>query len=248
MFTHTFRARFKSGIVIEFLPPVQLSNRVVIICDGLPSVPSKKKLLQSLSNRGFWSVHLRYRGTWESNGRFLRESPDKDIALLLNDLQRKFKDIWSGKQFHIKSPKFFVIGSSFGGTSAIFSSLDSRISKGIALAPVSDWKRQRQIEPLGYLKKVIEQGFGPAYRFSSKDWNRLCSGTFFNLSTTALKFEPDKLIVIHATDDDIVTVSQSRSFCQKHNLRLIELTSGGHLSSSDILQPKLWRQVCRFLR
>ncbi len=87
VFTHTFRARLPSGILAEFLPPAKPSNRVIILCDGLPSVPSKKEILQHLALEGFWVFHMRYRGTWESDGEFLNESPDTDVNLVMRDFR-----------------------------------------------------------------------------------------------------------------------------------------------------------------
>lgn len=39
-----FRARFKNDIVAEFLPPARSGKKqnVIILCDGMPSVPRKQ--------------------------------------------------------------------------------------------------------------------------------------------------------------------------------------------------------------
>jgi hypothetical protein len=42
-----FRTRFKQEIVAEFLPPARLSRpqRVIILCDGMPSIPRKHRVV-----------------------------------------------------------------------------------------------------------------------------------------------------------------------------------------------------------
>ncbi len=66
---YTLRTRFAKDIVCEFLPPSrpQKLDKVVILADGMPSVPSKKSVLEYFSKKGFWVFHPRYRGAWESD-------------------------------------------------------------------------------------------------------------------------------------------------------------------------------------
>ena len=83
-----FRTRFKKEIVAEFLPPVRAGKRqrVIILCDGMPSIPRKQPLVEFLAAKGFWVVYPRYRGAWESGGEFLRRSPHEDILDVVNEL------------------------------------------------------------------------------------------------------------------------------------------------------------------
>ena len=77
---HLLRTRFKKDIVCEFLPSSRKSKKAIVFCDGMPALPSKKKLLQFYAKKGFWCFHLRYRGSWESSGGFLKISPAQDIS------------------------------------------------------------------------------------------------------------------------------------------------------------------------
>src|SRR6516225_2161882 len=75
-----FRTRFKNEIAAEFLPPVRSGvQKVIILCDGMPSIPRKQMLAEFLSKKGYWFVYPRYRGAWESDGTFLAKSPHLDI-------------------------------------------------------------------------------------------------------------------------------------------------------------------------
>jgi hypothetical protein len=59
-----FRARFKNEIVAEFLPPAppRKRQRVILLCDGMPSIPRKQPLSDFLSRKGYWVFYPRYRG------------------------------------------------------------------------------------------------------------------------------------------------------------------------------------------
>ena len=71
----TFRTRFKHQIVAEFLPPTRprKKQKVIILCDGMPSMPRKQALMEFLAAKGYWVFYPRYRGSWESGGQFLRK-------------------------------------------------------------------------------------------------------------------------------------------------------------------------------
>lgn len=135
-----FRTRFKKQIVTEFLPPARAHKRqrVIILCDGMPSLPHKQPLCEFLSRKGFWVFYPRYRGTWESGGEFLEKSPHEDILDVIDELPNGLTEVTFRKKFVLKPDEIFVIGGSFVGAAAILASLDSRVKKVIANCPVVD--------------------------------------------------------------------------------------------------------------
>ena len=76
-----FRTRFKKEIVAEFLPPPRphKKEKLIVLCDGMPSIPHKQPLATFLSQKGYWVIYPRYRGAWESGGQLLEKSPHVDI-------------------------------------------------------------------------------------------------------------------------------------------------------------------------
>ena len=58
-----FRTRFKDEIVAEFMPPLRprKNQRLIILCDGMPSIPRKQSLAEFLAGKGFWVIYPRYR-------------------------------------------------------------------------------------------------------------------------------------------------------------------------------------------
>ena len=140
-----FRTRFKEQIVAEFLPPLRASKRqkAIVLCDGMPSIPRKQSLIEFFSAEGYWAFYPRYRGAWESDGKFLEKSPHEDIIDLVGELAKGFREIAFGKRFSIEPDALFVIGGSFGGAAAILASLDRRVTRVVANCPVVDWSIRR---------------------------------------------------------------------------------------------------------
>src|SRR5580692_3456527 len=136
-----FRARFKNEIVAEFLPPsrTQRKQRLIILCDGMPSIPRKQPLSEFLAAKGFWVIYPRYRGSWESGGEFLAKSPHEDILDVLDELPKELKEIAFGQRFRLAPDQVFVIGGSFGGAAAILLSLYPLVKRVVANCSVVDW-------------------------------------------------------------------------------------------------------------
>ena len=107
-----FRTRFKNEIVAEFLPPVRTrkKSRVIILCDGMPSIPRKQGLCEFLAAQGFWVVYPRYRGAWESGGEFLRRSPHEDILDVIDELPNGLVENAFGRKYAVTPDEIFVIG------------------------------------------------------------------------------------------------------------------------------------------
>src|SRR6266853_6908428 len=137
-----FRTRFKKEIVAEFLPPARRGKKqkVIILCDGMPSIPGKQPLMEFLAAKGYWVFYPRYRGSWESGGKFLQQSPHEDILDVIDELPKGVRELAFGQRFALSPDAIFVIGGSFGGAAAILASLDDRVSRVIANCPVVDWK------------------------------------------------------------------------------------------------------------
>ena len=99
-----FRTRFNKEIVAEFLPPVRQGkkHRVIILCDGMPSVPTKQPLAEFLARKGYWVFYPRWRGAWESGGKFLEKSPVEDIAEVITGIEKgRVRESAFGQEFRV---------------------------------------------------------------------------------------------------------------------------------------------------
>jgi len=246
-----FRTRFQKQILTEFLPPARTGrkNRVIILCDGMPSIPRKQPLAKWLAAKGYWVFYPRYRGAWESGGEFLAKSPHEDIADVIDGLGKEFKELAFGQRFSLTPNEIFVIGGSFGGAAAILCSLDPRVRKVIANCAVVNWEILRESEKTetsnpGYAS-YIRDAFGAGYRLTQKNWNKLYSGRFYNPAQYIEHMNPAKILMFHAKDDPHVPYSSVRQFSDQTGVKLHSLGSGGHISTDWVVR-RFWPEIKKF--
>ena len=244
---HALRARIEKEIITEFVLPKRGGNKVIILLSGMPTVPSKTELMFFLAGKGYWVFLPRYRGTWESDGSFLKKSPHLDVIDLIDSFTFGFQDIWTSKLYRIKNPEVYLIGSSFGGAAAILASKNKQVKKVVALSPVIDWRIKSKTEPIEWLGKFTKKAFGNAYRFTSKDWNKLKTGFFFNPIAEIENLDKEKLYIIHAKDDDVVYSRPSEEFSKSLDSKFTLLKTGGHLSLSNLTIPSFWKPISKFI-
>ncbi len=245
------RTRFKKEIVAEFLPPVRAGRKqkVIILCDGMPSIPRKQALAGFLAGKGYWVFYPRYRGAWESGGQFLQHSPHEDILQVIDELPKGIKELAFGRRFPLSPDEIHVIGGSFGGATAILSSLDPRVKKVIANCPVVDWSILPKEEKLetsnASYAAYIREAFGNGYRLSDKNWRKLYSGRFFNPAHHIQEITPSKIMMFHAEDDPYIPYKLVKRFAAQTGIKLKSLRRGGHAGTEYIVQ-KYWPQIKKF--
>ncbi|HEY2390677.1 MAG TPA: alpha/beta fold hydrolase [Candidatus Angelobacter sp.] len=246
-----FRARFKKEIVAEFMPPARpgKKQKVIVLCDGMPSMPRKQALMDFLSGKGYWVFYPRYRGSWESDGKFLQQSPHKDILDVIGELPKGVRELAFGKRFGLKPDEVFVVGGSFGGAAAILASLDPRVKKVIANCPVVDWaileKEEKAETSNPNYAAYIREAFGNGYRLSDANWQKLYSGKFYNPAAHVKEVDPSKVMMFHAKDDPYVPYKTVKKFADQTGARLNLFARGGHLSTEKIVQ-KYWQRIKKF--
>ncbi len=246
-----FRTRFKEEIVAEFLPPVhpRKKQRVILLCDGMPSVPRKQALAEFLSQKGYWVFYPRWRGAWESDGQFLEQPPHEDLKDVIDELPKGIREIAFGKRFRLAPDEIFVIGGSFGGAAAILASLDPRVKKVVANCPVVNWnilgtEQKTETSNKSYAA-YIREAFGNGYRLSERNWNKLHSGTFFNPAHHVKELTAAKIMMFHAKDDPYIPWRSVSAFAAAAGIKLRLLARGGHLKTERVVQI-YWPQIKHF--
>ncbi len=244
-----FRTRFKNEILTEFLPPMRATKnqRVIILAAGCPSGPNKNEVLKFLSKKGFWVFFPRYRGSWESKGRFLQKPLDQDLLDVASEIPKGFVDIWSGRKFKLKPNQIIILGGSFGGAAAILASRNKLITKAMSISPLIDQTRPGKDEPFPKMIKFYEEGYGPAFRIAKNGWAKLKSGKFFNPIKHISEINGHKNLIIHAKDDQTCPYSITKKFALLTNTPLVTLNKGDHLGLSIILQPKFYKIFLKFI-
>jgi pimeloyl-ACP methyl ester carboxylesterase len=247
-----FRTRFKKEIVAEFLPPIRQGkkHKVIILCGGMPSVPTKQPLAEFLAHRGYWVFYPRWRGAWESGGEFLKKSPAEDIADVITGIAKgRIRESAFGREFRVKPTSIFVIGGSFGGAAANLSSLDRRVTKVIANCPVVDWNVLRDEQEKETSNKsypaYIREAFGNGYRLTDRNWDKLRRGDFYNPARHIRELTASKIMMFHAKDDPYIPWRQVDAFARRAGIQLNLLERGGHLSTTRTVQ-KYWPRIRRF--
>ncbi len=246
-----FRTRFKDEIVAEFLPPARprKKQKIIILCDGMPSIPRKQLLMEFLAAKGYWVFYPRYRGSWESGGKFLQQSPHKDILDVIDELPKGVREVAFGQRFALWPDEIFVIGGSFGGAAAILASLDDRVKKVIANCPVVEWgilgKSEKAETSNPSYAAYIREAFGNGYRLSDSNWRKLHGGRFYNPIYHVREIKAAKIMMFHAKDDPYVPFKSVKKFADQTGVKLNSFTRGGHLSTEMIVQ-KYWERIREF--
>ena len=246
-----FRTRFKNEIVAEFLPPSRprKKHKIIILCDGMPSIPRKQPLSEFLASKGYWVIYPRYRGAWESGGEFLAKPPHEDILDVLDELPKELEEIAFGQRFRLAPHQVFVIGGSFGGAAAILLSLDRRVTRVVANCPVVDWSILGEAEKAETSKdnyaNYIREAFGNGYRLSDVNWKKLWSGTYYNPWHHRNEIDGFKVLMFHAKDDPNVPYERTKEFAEITGAKLKTLKRGGHITT-DYITRRYWPEIGKF--
>lgn len=245
---------FAGDILCEVGIPDRRRRDVIIILPGLPSIPKAQSLCKRLVAEGFIVVAPRYRGTWESNGKFLERSPVEDVHDVVNMVRKgRFAELSAGATVTFSPRRILVWGSSFGGYVGIAAmKANKALAKGVFFAPLVSVVRLGEHPP--------EEKPREHLAFLARAWPnvyRLRSGTRFiddslvgDGCAEMGRLRGKRLLIYHAVDDDVVSVHQSRSFVEEAgrsgvDAELVRLRSGGHAIA---LSPARFRRILRFLR
>lgn len=232
------------GVVAEFLPPQTKKARgVIIFCPGAPSMPGKYPLMEFCAKKGYWFFALRYRGTWESEGEFLKESPHLDVAQCMDGL-KSFRSAWSGEEFVIKNVPIYLIGNSFGGPAVLLNSKDKRVTKVVAICSVADW-RAKSDEGCDVFIKELQRGFPGAYRGKVSSLRNMFAGKLYNPLTMTDSIDGTKCILLHNTGDRICRVAPIKKLHAKIGGKLKLYKRKDH--SSPLLSPKGFERLLKIL-
>lgn len=247
---YLYRTRFAEDIVTEFQPPLRESKKAVIITSGCPGFPGgKTELMHLLAKKGYWSFLPRYRGTWESDGTFLEISPDQDVIDVMDGIGKPFMDFWSGAEYLVHEPEFYLIGGSFGGPASLLASRDPRVKKAAVLSSVVDWREQENtLEPLHLMSEYVPKAFGQAYRADPLVWHKLAVGNFYNPKDVQDTIDGSKLLMIHAKNDMVVHFAPAEKFAREVGATFVPLTYQGHMGAGAAKESYAWKHIEKFFK
>lgn len=247
------RTRIGKDIVAEFVVPTsvkaQKEGRVAVLCQGAPTMPGKNTVLTFLAEKGFYAIVPRYRGSWESGGKFLEHEPTEDIKEVIDALGRPLLSLWEGKEYRLpKKTQIYIFASSFGGPAGFFLSTDARVAKVVTLSPVCDWSDDSDVEPLEELDAMTKLYYGEGYRLAKNAWKKLKKGDFYNPMTAIDRIDPKKVLIFHTEDDDVVSIASVERYAVVTDAKLLVSKEGGHMGLSEMMEPGTWKEVVKFLK
>lgn len=236
------------GIIAElaFNPKHKKHKGFVIVCPGMPSIPKAEKSLQLWVKKGYIALLFRYRGTWESTGKFLENSPVDDVKEILLARKNGFIDVWSNELIclEIKNLPVVIAGSSFGGAVALCANQLPEVKVVVAISPVVDWfSLESGTEPMSLFVPMVERAFQDAYRIGGKGLEGLSTNDMLNPEVIK-KVDLSSSLVVYSTNDPIVPFLPIQKFVQEKSIENIELSHGEHLSFSRLpwgVQRKMFK-------
>lgn len=229
------------------LPANEINNKkLLIFCPGLPGQPENASIMEYFAKEGFTTFFIKYTGTWESGGEFLKRSPEVDIREVVSYLtkHKKITELYNSKQIELNFEEIDVFGSSFGGSVALVAGAkDKNIKKIVALAPIINYKLQCknpdfEEEDLTRLGKFLSKAYGMAYRVSLSDWNKLIDGEIdLNPSDYIFGLKGKNVLLVQGARDKSVSPKRTKDFfdrikTEKNDYKLLEESE--HLSFTNL--------------
>lgn len=245
---YQIRTRFAKEIVAEVFLPQKQNGKIAIAAIGAPSGSSQKERMEFLATKGYVVVFPRYRGTWESDGWFLKQSPTQDIRDVILELQKHkyVVDVATGEKIPIKVVSVHLFGGSFGGPAILLNSDLPIVKKVIALSPVIDWKVLGEDEPFHEFVRYSKEGYSGAYRTKhANDWQKLIDTDFYNPIAHTKNVIGKKVFIIHAQDDTNVPCDPVVPFAQATGANYYLKPTGGH--GIKMTHGFLWKKIQKFL-
>lgn len=225
---------------------------VACFLPGFPSSNNYDSLMRFLYEKGFHVFTIRYKGSYQSKGRFLETNIIKDLLYFVENLKSgKVTSLWDLKEFSFKIRKKYLFASSFGG--AIACGLVAKtnfFNKMVLFAPVWDFSKHNKKykeQDLKHLTEFTKRAFQNCYRFKFGDIQKKLE----RFEEVKLKKYIEKLnipvLVFHAHNDKTVSIHHSLNIIKnKSNVKLIKHDLG-HGPKTELLK-KYWYKFNNFLK
>jgi pimeloyl-ACP methyl ester carboxylesterase len=244
------RTRVAKDIVCEVAMPARQTGKVAIVCPGAPAAPVRREVLDFLAAQGYVAFGMRYRGTWESGGIFLKNSPAKDVTDIIDYLakEQSIIDAWTEQKVPVRFRYADLFGGSFGGPAVLLNSQHKKVRKVVALAPVVDWSKAGEDERFEDFVRFSKEGFGGVYRPAKhSDWQKFLQNDFYNPITMQGKIDPERCFIVQALDDTVCPADNIRNLVAECKIAVYYKPKGGHLGTRSIVQKFFWNKIADFL-
>ncbi|MEM4270740.1 MAG: prolyl oligopeptidase family serine peptidase [Candidatus Pacearchaeota archaeon] len=242
---------YYGGIFFEFIVHDKAADAIIIL-PGFPSGNDFKDLIKFFFNQGYHVFVPRYRGTYQSTGKFLSKNPVDDMIMFVKHLGGgSAKSLWDGKKKTFNINRKILVGLGFGGTIALaVAAKYPGFSHLIAVAPIWDFTKHNKDGDEEDLKKITEfvkRAYQNCYRYEFND-----------IIKKLKKFEEIKpefymqhlnlpVLILHDPNDKFVAFRNSKEMTSRLSKGTLIEHYLGHKLSADVVNA-LWKDIDKFIK
>jgi len=214
-------------IFFEFLTHKDKRDTIILLA-GFPGSNQKDEMMYFFYEKGFNVFFPRFKGTFQSEGKFLETNLVDDLLFFIKELKKvQAKNLWDMSKVHFKIGKINVVGDSFSGAIACgLCACSEDISKIILASPVLDYKKHNidgDEQDLDALTLFVKRAYKNLYRYSfnslQKEINKFkeISPDFY------LKLLNKPILLFHDPNDRAVSIRHSKIlFGNMKNCKIIK--------------------------
>ena len=219
---------------------------------GFPSSNNYDSLMRFLHQNGFHVFTIRYRGSYQSRGKFLEKNVVEDLKEFLKHVKKgKVTSLWDLKEFRFQVHKKYLFARSVGGAVACgLAAITNFFDKMVLFAPVWDFSKHNKQYPeqdIQHLTTFVKRGFQNCYRIEFDDLEE---------ETVKIKeMRPEQylpklklpILVFHAANDNTVSIKHTLAMMKKKaNIQLVKHELG-HGPKTELLE-KYEKEFDRFMK
>jgi len=248
---HIERAYF-GGTFFEFALQNRTADAVII----LPDFPSRNKydnLIKLFYDRGYHVFVPRYKGSYQSNGKFLSKNIVDELIDFIDDLEKgQLKSLWDLKKRDFKVNRKLLVGYSFSAPIALgLAAKTQKFSHIILMSPIWDfstYKPEDDEKDLKKLSEFVQRAYKNCYRYTFKDIMKKLK-KFKELSPEfylpILLKKP--ILVMHDPNDKVVSFKYTKEkLGELQNATYIEHLLGHKFT--DSLISSHWQMIDKFIK
>ncbi|MEM4259325.1 MAG: hypothetical protein QXS38_01000 [Candidatus Pacearchaeota archaeon] len=240
------------GIFVEFVLQDRLADAIILL-PNFPSGNDFSELIAFFFEKGYHVFVPRYRGSYQSAGKFLSKNPVDDLIGVLNALDEgEIKSLWDGKKQSFRINKKILVSSGFGGAIALGLAAKSGLASHLILqAPIWDFKMHNSNgdeQDIEKMSEFVRNAYKNCYRYSFKNFRRKMS-KFEELNPAYYLPRVNELpiLVMHDPNDKIVNLRHTKEkIALLQKATYLEHYLGPKLNA-DILSA-YWKDIDKFIK
>lgn len=239
------------GMFFEFILQNRKADAMIILPD-FPSKNSYNRMIDLFYDRGYHVFVPRFKGSYQSNGKFLAKNPVDDIVSFVEDLDKgEIKSLLDMKKQVFKINKKMLLAGGLSGTIALGAAAKSNLFSHIILvSPIWDAAKHNadgNESDLKNLGEYVRRAYKNCYRYIFKDLVKKL-GKFEELKPEFyIKKLNAPVLVMHDPNDKAVSLRHTQEtlpLLKKGNYLEHHL---GHEMTDSMLHA-FWKEIDKFIK